>query len=92
MSLGVCQQCLESEERRDRPGIVAAAPGLPGVVQCTRCSYRVAYGERAPRVCVQPDGAWRVVTVEPADGSEPFELRVDAGLAHLIARNLLSLG
>lgn len=86
-----CPECLEDEERKAQPGHVLSVPGFPDVQQCTRCWYRLAHGERAPHIVVQPDGPWTLMTVTPHDGGEPYTLKVDRALGHLVGRNLVSL-
>jgi hypothetical protein len=83
-----CARCVANGA--EKVGAIRAVRGLPGVTQCPECSYRVAYGEVAPRVTVYPDGEWRCLTFE-IEGEVQVGVRVDAGLARLIADALLSI-
>ena len=83
----VCPRCASAGVTP--PGEAHPVVSLPGVSQCTRCDYRVAYGEEAPRTTVYADGLWRCVTF--VDDEKSVCIRMDAGLAKLIALNLLNL-
>jgi len=60
-----------------------------GVVRCSSCPYRVAFGERMPRIAIRDDGHFRIVNVSYAGESESLEFKLDIELAKMVADALL---
>lgn len=82
-----CPRCVA--DGAPVPGVIRPVATLPGVMQCSRCWYRVAYGEPAPRVTVYRNGQWTCLTFE--DGDQTVGIQIDAGLAALIRKNLQAI-
>jgi hypothetical protein len=68
------------------------APPESCVLACGECGARIAYGELAPRITIEPDTTKRFVllSIKPAKG-EHVTYKIDAQLAALTGVSLISL-
>lgn len=60
-----------------------------GIVRCSSCSYRVAFGERMPRIAIRDDGHFRIVNVSYPGETEAVEFKLDRELARMVSDGLL---
>lgn len=56
-----------------------------GVVRCTSCAYRVAFGQPMPRIAIRDEGNFRIVNVSYPGDAEAVEFKLDIELAKMVA-------
>ncbi len=60
-----------------------------GIIRCSACSYRVAHGERMPRIAIRDEAPFRVVNVSYPGDDNAIEFKLDIELAKMVADALL---
>jgi uncharacterized Zn finger protein (UPF0148 family) len=60
-----------------------------GVVRCSSCAYRIAHGEKMPRIAIRDEAPFRIVNVSYPGEAEAIEFKLDIELAKMVADALL---